>query len=94
MISKIMTYAFKKHKNMIWYGILGLLLTSIFTIYYDAYESHLIANLELFTSNLVLNIILSLVALFVGFLGLRSIIKYADSIKKQDIQEEIYEKVA
>ncbi len=94
MISKIMSYAFKKHKNMIWYGILGLLLTSIFTIYYDAYESHLVADPELFTSNLVLNIILSLVALFVGFFGLRSIIKYADSIKKQDTQQEIYEEVA
>ncbi len=83
VISKVMSYAFKKHKNMIWYGILGLLVTSLFTIYYDAYESHLISNPSLFTNNLVLNIVLSIVALLVAFFGLRMIIKYSDALTKE-----------
>ena len=83
MISKIMSYAFKNHKNMIWYGILGLLVTSIFTIYYDAYESNLIMNPELFTNNIVLNITLSVVTFTVAFLGLRFIIMYTDSLKNK-----------
>ncbi len=84
IISKIMSYAFKKHKNMIWYGILGLLITSLFTIYYDAYESHLIFNPGLFTNNLVLNVVLSVIALLVAFFGLRMIIKYSDTLNKEE----------
>ena len=94
IISKIMSYAFKKHKNMIWYGILGLLITSIFTIYYDAYESHLIANPALFTNHIALNIVLSLVALLVGFIGLRLIIKYADSKTEISDKQVSYEEAA
>ena len=77
-----MSYAFKKHRNTIWYGILGLLITSIFTIYYDAYESHIAVDMSLLTNNITLNIILSVLFLVIGFIGLRLLIQFTDKQKK------------
>ena len=97
LISKVMAYAFKKHRNTIWYGILGLLITSIFTIYYDAYESHIAVDISLLTDNLIVNIILSVVFLIIGIVGLRTLIKFTGKIKEKNSQielENIEEEVA
>lgn len=83
LISKVMSYAFKKHRNTIWYGILGLLITSIFTIYYDAYESHIAVDMSLLTNNITLNIILSVLFLVIGFIGLRLLIQFTDKQNKK-----------
>lgn len=88
LISKLMNYAFKKHRNVIWYGILGLLVTSIFTIYYDAYESHIAENISIITDNLLLNIVLSVIFFVIGFIGLRLLIMLTN---KRKVVKEIEE---
>lgn len=96
LVSKFMSYAFKHHKSTIWYGIFGLLISSVFTIYYDAYESHLINNIDAFMDNLVINIMLGLLMITIAYVGLNYIIKYSDKLasKKEEKESNIEEKVA
>jgi putative membrane protein len=96
LVSKFMSYAFKKHKSKIWYGISGLLISSIYTIYYDAYESHIINNLDNFMDNIIINLILSLIMITVAYVGLNFIIKYSDKLnsKKEENESINEEKVA
>ena len=88
LIAKIITYLFKHHDLIIWYGILGLLLTSVFTIYYNAYDAHIAQDPSLFTDHVVLNIILSIVFLALGFFGLRFIMKKADKLTESAKEKE------
>ncbi len=74
-ISKFINYYLKKNDLLIWYGILGLLFSAFFTIYYNAYTKHIAPNPQLFLDNLTINIVLSVVMLLVGFFGLRYITK-------------------
>lgn len=92
VIAKIITYLFKKHDHIIWYGILGLLVSSIFTIYYDAYDSHIKPNPSVVTNHLILNIILSIMFFIIGFMGLRIIMTIAN--RKQQENSDIIEEVA
>ncbi len=96
LVSKFMSYAFKKHKSKIWCGILGLLITSIFTIYYDAYETHMINNLDYFMDNIAINIVLGLIMMIIAYVGLNFIIKYSYKLSRKNEENEsiIEEKVA
>lgn len=86
MIAKIITYLFNNKANIIWYGILGLLFSSIFTIYYDAFDTHILNNLSLLTDHLIINIILSIVMFAAGLLGLNVLMKVANQ-KRVDVDE-------
>lgn len=89
LIAKIITYAFKKKDLIIWYGILGLLFASVFTIYYNAYDTHIGENIAMITDHLALNIILSIVMFLIGFFGLRYLTKYADKKELHSEEEKI-----
>ncbi len=94
LVSKVITYLFKNHAQMIWSGILGLLFASLFAIYYSAYNDHLRFNLSSFTDHLWLNIVLSIIAFLIGFFTLRWMMKIFEKKEQQKIASETIEEAA
>lgn len=93
LVSKVITYLFKNHPQMVWSGILGLLFASMFAIYYSTYNDYLKSDITIFTDHLVINIILSVVAFLFGFFILRWMMKLYERKEQQSILEE-QEKIA
>lgn len=93
LVSKVITYLFKNHPQMVWSGILGLLFASMFAIYYSTYNDYLKSDITIFTDHLVINIILSVVAFLFGFFILRWMMKLYERKEQENILEE-QEKVA
>ncbi len=92
LISKIITYLFNKHAQVIWSGILGLLFASLFAIYYSSYQKYVIPNPTIITDHTALNIILSIIAFFAGFFILRWMMKiYEKKESKKELNSEIEE---
>lgn len=87
-IAKIISYLLNKHDLIIWSGILGLLFSSLFTIYYNAYTEHIRGNEEIVTNHLVLQIILSVIMLALGIVSLTLILKLANKKQKEEQIEE------
>lgn len=85
-VAKIISFLLNKHDLLIWSGILGLLFSSLFTIYYNAYTEHIRGNEEIVTNHLVLQIILSVIMLALGIVSLTLILKLAN--KKDKTKEE------
>lgn len=83
-ISKFINYMLKKNDLIIWYGILGLVLSSFFTIYYNAFTGPIAKDPSLLYDHLVLNIVLSILMIVIGFFGLRFIHNFA---KKKEQNE-------
>lgn len=93
LVSKVITYLFKNHPQMVWSGILGLLFASMFAIYYSTYNDYLKSDMTIFTDHLLINIILSIVAFLFGFFILRWMMRLYERKEQQNILEE-QEKVA
>jgi putative membrane protein len=72
VISKVLTKLFVKHDLYIWSGILGLLVSSIFTIYYNAYYMYSSSNVNNKINN---NVILCIVSLLAGYMLLNLMMK-------------------
>lgn len=87
VISKVIIYLFNHHELIVWNVILGLLITSLFTIYYNTIEKYIIPYNLINKSNLVINIILSIIFLIIGFVSLTKLTKY-----QEDVEEEHEEK--
>lgn len=97
-ISKAISKLLKEHDNIVWHGILALLLVSPITIYRDTYMKRILPMIENFQINIKLNIILSIITLMVGFAVL-TYLKYLQNnrYKKQQLEEVIFndeEKIA
>lgn len=84
LISKAISYLFKHHDLIVWYGILGLLVSAIFTIFYNAYSTNVVPNKAILYDHLALNIVLSIIAFCVAFVGLTLLMKYASRIKEEN----------
>lgn len=94
-IAKIISKLLISKANLVWYAILALLITSPITIYRDAYLKRIVPMLDSFKENIKINIILSVVAIVVGF----GILTYLDKLQSNkgqlvEIDEEKQENVA
>lgn len=70
-ISKIITKILNTKPNLLWYSILGLLISSPFSLYYKIYQKCSLDILSKFSSHLILNLFLCLVFILLGFFLLK-----------------------
>ena len=92
-VGRIITMLFKKHDNQLWYGILGLIIVSIFAIYYNSFHDPLhpsdLTRYENITNNLAFNIIGAIIMMVIGFLLIYFLEKLVNKKKQQlDNKEE------
>lgn len=87
-IAKIISKLLKSHDNIVWYGILALLIASPITIYRDAYLKRIVPIMDIFLENIKINIIFSVIAAIGGFIIL-TYLNYLQNkhSKKQKLEE-------
>ena len=61
IISKVLNKLLLKHSMSIWYIILGLLISSIYTVYESVYNNYLFDNMSIFYGNIKFNIVGSVI---------------------------------
>lgn len=87
LVGKLITFLFKKASNQLWYGILGLLIVSVFSIIYNAFHDPLhptdTVRYDNIMNHLTFNIIGAIIMAIIGFLLLFFLNRFIEKKKEQ-----------
>jgi putative membrane protein len=85
IISKVLNKLLLKHSMSIWYIILGLLISSIYTVYESVYNNYLFDNMSIFYGNIKFNIVGSVILFFTAICCLSKLKSINNNKTKKEV---------